>query len=46
MKLGGWKSERMVLRYAHVNVEEFADTIDKLPGGELGDTKLAKEITA
>jgi integrase len=46
MKLGGWKSERMVLRYAHVNVEELAETIDKLPGGELGDTKLAKEITA
>jgi hypothetical protein len=46
MKLGGWKSERMVLRYAHVNVEELAETIDKLPAGELGDTKLMKEITA
>ena len=24
MKLGGWKSERMVMRYAHVNVAELA----------------------
>jgi integrase len=28
MKLGGWKSERMVLRYAHVNVSQFAESID------------------
>ena len=27
MKLGGWKSERMVLRYAHVNVSQFAPSI-------------------
>ena len=31
MKLGGWKSERMVLRYAHVNVEHLADSIEALP---------------
>jgi integrase len=37
MKLGGWKSERMVMRYAHVNVEELQHTIEKLPGGNLGD---------
>jgi integrase len=37
MKLGGWKSERMVMRYAHVNVGELQHTIDKLPGGNLGD---------
>jgi len=28
MKLGGWKSERMVLRYAHVNVSQFAPSIE------------------
>ena len=27
MRLGGWKSEKMVLRYAHVNVGELAHTI-------------------
>lgn len=37
MKLGGWKSERMVMRYAHVNVAELQHTIDRLPGGNLGD---------
>lgn len=42
-RLGGWKSERMVLRYAHVNVGELADTINKLPGGFLGDATIAKE---
>jgi integrase len=28
MKLGGWKSERMVLRYAHINVSQLAPSID------------------
>jgi integrase len=42
MKLGGWKSERMVLRYAHVNVGELAHTIERLPGGNLGDALPAK----
>jgi integrase len=28
MKLGGWKSERMVLRYAHINVEQLAPSIE------------------
>lgn len=28
MKLGGWRSERMVLRYAHVNVSQLAPSID------------------
>jgi integrase len=27
MKLGGWKSERMVLRYAHVNVSQLAPSV-------------------
>lgn len=31
MKLGGWKSEKMVLRYAHVNVSHLADSIALLP---------------
>jgi integrase len=43
MKLGGWKSERMVMRYAHVNVGELQHTIDKLPGGNLGDYKKSKK---
>jgi integrase len=42
MKLGGWKSERMVMRYAHVNVSEFQGSIDKLPGGNLGDYETRK----
>lgn len=37
MKLGGWKSERMVLRYAHVNVDQLQGSIENLPGGNLGD---------
>ena len=31
MKLGGWKSTTLAMRYAHVNVGELAHTIDKLP---------------
>jgi integrase len=42
MKLGGWKSERMVMRYAHVNVGELQHTINKLPGGKLGDYRKRK----
>jgi integrase len=42
MKLGGWKSERMVMRYAHVNVGELQHTIDNLPGGNLGDYEKGK----
>ena len=45
-KLGGWKSVKMVLRYAHVNVGELAHTIDKLPGGNLGDFDTAPRKTA
>jgi integrase len=37
--LGGWKSETMVLRYAHINVEQLAHTIAALPGGQLGDKR-------
>jgi integrase len=44
MRLGGWKSERMVLRYAHVNVGELAASIEALPWGKSGKrrTKQAK----
>jgi hypothetical protein len=45
MRLGGWKSIRMVMRYAHVNVGELQHTIDKLPGGNLGDYASAKGNT-
>ena len=37
MRLGGWKSTAMVMRYAHANVDEHRHTIDRLPGGNLGD---------
>jgi integrase len=46
MRLGGWKSERMVLRYAHTNVDEHKHTIDRLPGGNLGDGSTNEEKTA
>ena len=42
MRLGGWKSIRMVMRYAHVNVGELQHTINKLPGGNLGDEQERK----
>jgi hypothetical protein len=31
MHLGGWQSEKMVLRYAHVNVGHLATSIAALP---------------
>jgi len=37
MKLGGWKSEKMVLRYAHVNVAHLAHSIAALPWGNQGE---------
>jgi integrase len=36
-KLGGWKTAAMVLRYAHANVDEHRASIDRLPGGNIGD---------
>jgi integrase len=41
-KLGGWKSVAMVMRYAHVNVDELRSTIDRLPGGKLGESDFVK----
>ena len=40
--LGGWKSERKVLRYAHHNVEDSASSIDALPWGKFGDGSIGK----
>ena len=45
-RLGGWRSVRMVMRYAHVNVDELAATINRLPGGLLGDNIKATEKKA
>jgi integrase len=42
MRLGGWKSERMVLRYAHVNTAELAASINALPWGKSGDTESTR----
>ncbi len=36
MELGGWSDERMVLRYAHVNVSHLAASIAALPWGKSG----------
>lgn len=46
MRLGGWKSEKMVLRYTHVNVGELSHTIDRLPGGILGESNERKAESA
>jgi integrase len=46
MHLGGWKSVRMVMRYAHTNVDEHKHTIDRLPGGKLGDGPTNESKTA
>ena len=40
--LGGWKTERMVFRYAHVNASQHAHTIDLLPGGNSGEQMIPK----
>jgi integrase len=46
MRLGGWKDIKSVIRYMHVNVDELRDTIDRLPGGNLGDVISAEARTA
>ena len=40
MELGGWKSERMVLRYAHVNKSNLARSIEALPWGKSGEHEI------
>jgi integrase len=37
MRLGGWRDIKSVARYMHVNVDELRNTIDRLPGGILGE---------
>jgi integrase len=37
MRLGGWKTHSQVWRYVHTNVDEHKHTIDRLPGGNLGE---------
>jgi integrase len=44
--LGGWKTLSMVMRYAHTNVDEHAHTIDRLPGGNLGELIETKGKTS
>ncbi|NOZ32893.1 MAG: tyrosine-type recombinase/integrase, partial [Alphaproteobacteria bacterium] len=42
---GGWKSERMVTRYAHLTDTENEEAIDNLPWGKSGDFKTPKPKT-
>jgi integrase len=35
--LGGWKTVKMVMRYAHTNVSEHANSINALPWGKSGE---------
>jgi integrase len=42
MKIGGWKTVSMVMRYAHTNVAEHAATMAALPGGNGGDIVIAE----
>lgn len=44
-KLGGWKSVEMVLRYAHTNVAEHAQSINKLPWEKSGETPKLKVVS-
>jgi integrase len=46
MRLGGWKDIKSVIRYMHVNVDELSNTIDQLPGGELGEASASNEKMA
>jgi integrase len=43
MKLGGWKSVAMVMRYAHANVDEHRASIERLPGGNFGESVACEE---
>lgn len=43
MQLGGWKSEKMVMRYAHVNMDHLAPTMAGL-WGKSGDASQTGEI--
>ncbi|HEY0960665.1 MAG TPA: site-specific integrase [Novosphingobium sp.] len=43
MQLGGWRSEKMVLRYAHVNVSNYEVSMNNLPWGNSGEVVVAIE---
>ncbi|MDP3370958.1 MAG: tyrosine-type recombinase/integrase, partial [Brevundimonas sp.] len=43
MKLGGWKSVAMVMRYAHVNTSELAGSIATI-WGKSGETSAPKPL--
>lgn len=42
MELGGWSSEKMVLRYTHINVAHLAQSIAALPWGNSGEQSGAR----
>lgn len=44
--LGGWKTDRMVFRYAHVNTSQYALGIERLPGGNSGEQSASKPETS
>lgn len=43
MRLGGWKSEKMVARYAHVNPDHLAPSMELLWGNSRGHEDSAQE---
>lgn len=44
--LGGWKTERMVFRYAHVNTSQHTMAIAALPWGKSGEQSKRKPKTS
>lgn len=42
MRLGGWRDIKSVMRYIYANVDELRNTMDRLPGGNLGEPIKAK----
>ena len=43
-ELGGWKTASMVFRYSHSDVSEHANSIEKLPWGNLGETTEGGDV--
>ncbi len=41
MELGGWKSEAMVMRYAHVNTDHLRESIEALPSTKSAQSRRA-----
>jgi integrase len=44
--LGGWKTEKMVFRYAHVNTSQHAASINSLPWGNSGQPSKDEDKTS